>query len=94
MTQEEIDAIYDEVDELCMRSQGDLDDMVDKIKSYLNTELKYVDGWIDDGCGEDEEDGYVMGVSYDFTYKGVDFYLRIFYGDNTREVGTYDLRED
>lgn len=64
---------------------------VDKILETLEygTDYQQIDENIDDGCGEDEEDEYVMHTSYYFFVDGedepteVDFY----WGNVTYKIG-------
>ena len=58
-----------------------------------NIEARFCDEKIDDGVDEDDsEDEYVMCRSYDIKYKGMRFYLRAYFGNNTREVTYYTIR--
>lgn len=58
-------------------------------RSYV--ELHFCDEKIDDGC-DDPDDEYVMMHSYDL--KGEkNYYIRIYYGNNTMKMGCYDVDE-
>lgn len=95
MIKKEKETIYEEVDASIRKIYSDRD--VDEVKSDIESmfgEMKFIDEKIDDGCDDDEDDNYVMMRSYDFTYKGVDFYIRLYYGDCTGLVGSYDLEID
>lgn len=65
---------------------GESIDDAEEILSQFG-EVSFDDEKIDDGCDEGEEDGYVMMRSYDVG----DYYVRIYYGDCTREIGCVDV---
>ena len=54
--------------------------------------VKFVDEKIDDGVTDaDNDDEYVMMRSYDLTTNtGEQFYVRLYYGNNTRLFTCYD----
>lgn len=64
---------------------------IDDAKDILSEfgEVSFVDEKIDDGS-DDEDDNYVMMRSYDVD----NLYVRIYYGDNTREIGCVDVEEN
>lgn len=73
-------------------SYDDVDDVIDCLKVWFD-DVRFIDEKIDDGCDEGEDDTYVMMRSYDIK-KGNDmFYLRLYYGDCTMTVGSFDLKE-
>ena len=61
----------------------DVDAAPDILKQF--GEVRFVDEKIDDGCDSDEDE-YVMMRSYD----AGEFYVRIYYGNNTRTVTYVD----
>jgi len=66
-------------------------EMKERLEEVLGNDyvVKQQDSWIDDGCEEDEEDEYVMGVLFSIqdtkTNDSVD--VRIYYGDVTGKIG-------
>jgi len=64
---------------------------LDKILGTLEEEKDYhfIDENIDDGCGEDEEDEYVMHTSYYFFVDGEDeeYEVDFYWGNVTGEIG-------
>lgn len=55
-------------------------------------ELHFCDEKIDDGCNEGEDE-YVMMRSYDLNVGRQKFYVRLYYGNNTTELGTFDVSQ-
>lgn len=84
--------IHDILKEKCVGK--DIHDVEEILKEKFD-EVRIVDIKIDDKCNEGEEDDYVMMRSYNVSKYGAVWYMRFYYGNNTRKVGywTYD-RED
>ena len=70
----------------------DIDEAVENIE-YLCDRVEFADEKIDDGCDESEEDNYVMMQSYNVSKDNYHYYLRLYYGDVTREVGSVEITE-
>lgn len=76
--------VYDE------EENADFDGFAEKVEGLLDVKLKFVDEKIDEGIDEGEDE-YLMMSSYDFAYRGVNFYLRVYYGNNTLKIGSISL---
>ena len=85
--------LVDSVIEGIVEVYEDIDEIVEVLKVWFD-DVRFVDEKIDDGCDESEEDDYVMLRSYDITKNGKRYYLRLFYGDNTMLVGSYEVEGD
>jgi len=70
----------------------DIDEAVENLEMVCDS-VKFVDEKIDDGCDESEEDSYVMMQSYDISKDNYNYYLRLYYGDVTREIGSIEIVE-
>lgn len=68
----------------------DVNDVIECLKIWFD-DVKFVDEKIDDGCDDEGEDTYVMMRSYDIKKGDKLFYLRLYYGDCTMTVGSFDL---
>lgn len=64
-------------------------DVIDAIKTATGLEAEWYDGGIDDGC-DSGEDEYVMKAC--FSIKDKNITIRIYYGNNTLEIGYCDIR--
>jgi len=86
---EEIESIID-----VLIDRRDIHDVLEAIEKQLGP-LSFVDTKIYDGCDENKDgDKYIMMNSYNLEYKGRSFYLRLFYGNRSQIVGTYDIEEN
>lgn len=59
------------------------------LSELLGTKVSWYDGGIDDGA--DGEDEYVMKAC--FEVEGTDITIRVYYGNNTLEIGYVDIRD-
>lgn len=69
----------------------DINSVEDILSKY--GELRFCDEKIDEGIDdEDSEDEYLMMQSYELTLTdGTDYYIRIYFGDNTREITSISI---
>lgn len=67
--------------------------MEQTLSSILGEKVRCYDSGIDDGVDNDEEDGdkYVMKSCFNGKVCGKDFYVRVYYGDVTREIGCIEI---
>lgn len=67
-------------------------DYLDEAEDCLKTlgELYFCDEKIDDGCDEGEDE-YVMMRSYDLDTEGQKFYVRLYYGNYTTELWSFEV---
>lgn len=63
----------------------------EKLTELLGAEVSWYDGAIDDGC-DDEDDEYVMKACFEVIGTGIT--IRVYYGNNTLEIGYVDIREN
>ena len=66
------------------------EDMEQKLSKILGVEVKCYDSCIDDG-DDSGENNYVMKDCFTAKLFNKDFYVRVFYGDRTREIGCIEI---
>ena len=72
---------------------NDIDEAIENLEMVCD-EVRFVDEKIDDGCDGCEPDNYVMMRSYDVSKDNYSYYLRLYYGDVTREIGSMEITEN
>lgn len=91
-TTDEDDIITEETIYAACNEGDDINDVVDRLEQLGN--LKFVDEKIDDGLDEDCEDEYLMMSSYTLSTDNQDFYIRLYYGNNTHTLSCAFVNEE
>lgn len=60
----------------------------ENLTKYFNKEVSWYDGGIDDGC-DDDEDEYVMKACFEVI--GTPIRIRVYYGNNTLNIGYVEV---
>ena len=63
--------------------------IAERIEAATGHKAVCYDQYIDDGCGEDEEDTYVMCAA--FNVEDTDMTVRVYYGDATEIIGYVEV---
>jgi hypothetical protein len=89
MTQIEFTRIEDEIYDSLVDTKYDSYEIVAILETIVGKKCSLYDNYIDDGCGDDEEDEYVMKSCFEF--EGINLYVYIYYGDVTGLIGHIDV---
>lgn len=89
MNANEFTRIEDEIYGSLVDTKYDSYEIVSILESIVGKKCSLYDNYIDDGCGDDEEDSYVMKACFEF--EDISLYVHIYYGDVTGLIGHIDV---